>query len=82
MNVRVWVKQYWKYFHRSRLSHTYLNKEQPVYEAPDQVACYEDMSKLGVSGPPTAIELSECPVYASIESRGGQIREEDGIYDN
>ncbi len=40
------------------------NKQEPVYEAPDQVAFYEDVSKLGVGGPSTAIELSECPAYA------------------
>ncbi|XP_064386331.1 sushi, von Willebrand factor type A, EGF and pentraxin domain-containing protein 1-like isoform X3 [Halichondria panicea] len=49
-------------------------KQQPVvYKAPNQVACYEDVSKLGVS---------ECPAYAPTESGGGQRREEDRIYDN
>ncbi|XP_064386326.1 sushi, von Willebrand factor type A, EGF and pentraxin domain-containing protein 1-like [Halichondria panicea] len=70
---------------RSELSdHETYRKEQqqPVYEAPDQVAFYEDVSKLSVSGPPTAIELSECPAYASTESGGGQRREEHCVYDN
>ncbi|XP_064386347.1 sushi, von Willebrand factor type A, EGF and pentraxin domain-containing protein 1-like [Halichondria panicea] len=53
---------------------TYRKKQQPVvYKAPNQVACYEDVSKLGVS---------ECPAYAPTESGGGQRREEDRIYDN
>ncbi len=68
-----------KYPHRSQLSQTY---QQPVYEAPDKVAFYEDVSKLDVGGPPTAIELSECPAYAPTESGRGQRRVEDRIYDN
>ena len=43
---------------------------------------YEDVSKLGMGGPPTAIELRECPAYAPTVSGGGQRREEDCIYDN
>ncbi len=46
------------------------------------MAFYEDVSKLDVGGPPTAIELSECPAYAPTESGRGQRREEDSIYDN
>ena len=60
----------------------YRKKQQPVYKATDQVAFYEDVSKLDVGGPLTAIELSECPAYAPTESGGGQRREEDRIYDN
>ncbi len=55
-----------QYFYRSELSDNeiYREKQQPVYEAPDQVA--------DVGGPPTAIELSECPAYAPTESGGGR----------
>ncbi len=50
--------------YRSQLRQ-YQNKQEPVYE---------DVSKLGVGGPPTAIELSECPAYAPTVSGGGQRR--------
>ncbi len=59
--------------YRSQLRQ-YQNKQEPVYEAPDQEAFYEDVSKLGMGGPPTAIKLSECPAYAPNESGGGQRR--------